>query len=568
MNRRARSAKPGHARAPERTVSTPTVGAIAVALAAFLAVQYWASLSTPFIGDDYLILDKVQHLSFVGVWLPQALLFHWWRPWSREFHFWVLYRLFGLQVQYWHAVSSLLWLAALTCYFVVARRLTNGRIAALATTGIAALAAWGAPLTWIAGVQELWMLLFVMLTLWACLAGRTAWATVPFLLALLSKETAAGIPLVVLVWERMAPGGSWSRALRRTAPLWAILVAWAAVHPMLYARLTRPEIGAAERLYRPSEAVVLAKTALMHLNLEEWPAPAPSPWHVARWPWAGAVVLVGVACWAVWGRTPAEASPPDSRRALATIGAWTLVGWAPVLVPSIGWHAYYALLGGFAAWLALAWLVIRRPLVAVTLIGVVAILQPIREDTPSWDWSSLAYQMRGAYFVKMLREDLLRLHPTVTPRTRFYFSDVPRNVGFAAGDGQLLRVVYRDSSLSGGFLSTYRPRPQGRPGTDLFFRYDTTGHWVEVVDGPEDVARSQARDPEWAADQRQLSMLLGSNGEWARAAADIEKLARAYPADPQYPSNLAYCYARLGDRAEAGRWRRTADSLRAGASGL
>ncbi|HET7225872.1 MAG TPA: hypothetical protein VFK69_09180 [Candidatus Eisenbacteria bacterium] len=535
--------------------------ATAVALAAFVGLQYAPSRTAPFIGDDYLILDKIQHLSFLQVWLPRVLLFSWYRPWSREFHFWAMYRLFGLRVEYWHLVSLALWVAVLTCFFGVARRLTDTRAAAVATAGIAALAAWGAPLTWIAGVQELWMLLFVMLALQLCVAGRTAWAAVPFALALLSKETAAGFPVVAMVWERLAPHASWKRAWRRTAPLWACLLAWASIHPLLLPRLTRPEIGAAERLYRPSEPVVIVKTLLMHLNVEEWPAPTGSPWVAGGWPLAGVVILGALAIWGAWSK-PAPDGGRMSRRTFATLAAWAVMGWLPVLVPSIGWHAYYALLGAFAAWLLLAWAVVRWRPAAVALVALVATLLPLRETTPSWDWSSLAYQLRGAHFVKQLRDDLLRLHPAVPPRTRFYFFDVPRNVGFAAGDGQLLRVVYRDSSLSGGFLSTYRPRPPGRPGMDLFFRYDTAGRWVEVVDGPEDVVRSQARDPEWAADQRQLSMLLGANGEWRRAAADIAKLARAYPADPQYPSNLAYCYARLGDEGAAGRWRRAADSLR------
>ena len=56
---------------------------------------------------------------------------------------------------------------------------------------VAALAAWGLPLVWIAGVQDLWMMTLALGALLAFLHARAMPATVLFALALLSKETAA-----------------------------------------------------------------------------------------------------------------------------------------------------------------------------------------------------------------------------------------------------------------------------------------------------------------------------------------------------------------------------------------
>ena len=67
---------------------------------------------------------------------------------------------------------------------------------------------------------------------------------------------------------------------------------------------------------------------------------------------------------------------------------WAVLGWSPLLMPSLGWHAYYALLGCFGAWLALGAGLARRPAVAVTLVVAVRLkyssygrsLLSIRED--------------------------------------------------------------------------------------------------------------------------------------------------------------------------------------------
>ena len=61
---------------------------VVVGLGLFLASAYADAWSIPFINDDYIFLDKTRGASFLSLWAPKALAFHWYRPWSRELHYW------------------------------------------------------------------------------------------------------------------------------------------------------------------------------------------------------------------------------------------------------------------------------------------------------------------------------------------------------------------------------------------------------------------------------------------------------------------------------------------------
>src|SRR5258706_12720142 len=118
----------------------PLWGASAL-LALFVASQYGAALRVPFINDDFIFLDKTRTASFKSLWEPSSLAFHWYRPWSRELHYWIVQRMFGARELPFHLASLILALAGLMGYFVVVRRLAGARVAAVPPPGCAALAA-------------------------------------------------------------------------------------------------------------------------------------------------------------------------------------------------------------------------------------------------------------------------------------------------------------------------------------------------------------------------------------------------------------------------------------------
>src|SRR5437867_914239 len=86
----------------------------------FAAAAYAPALRVPFIGDDYVFLDKTRTMGFAQLWSRHNTDFGWYRPWSRELHFWVLRSLFGTHELGFRIASIALWLAALLGYVLVA----------------------------------------------------------------------------------------------------------------------------------------------------------------------------------------------------------------------------------------------------------------------------------------------------------------------------------------------------------------------------------------------------------------------------------------------------------------
>jgi hypothetical protein len=580
----ADAARPGAAGGAPRAVGVLTL------LALFLFTSYGAALSLVFINDDYVILDKTLHASFASLWAPDLLLFNWYRPVSRELHYWALQRVFGIHELPFHLVSFALWLAGMTLFFTLARRLAGGTVAALATAATAALASWAGPLMWVAGVQELWFFLFAFLFLHAFARRQGAAAALLLALALLSKEPAGVLAPLALLWALLVDRDRPAAAVRRVLPLFVVTAAWAMLHPRLLGRLWGPYAETIESSVRPSLPVTALKTVLALVSLEEIPAPESGFSAALRRGLPSVIALAGIAALAIWaarrsrsasggpdaagaarrsaptrpgpGAAGTPADPAAARRITAFAICWGAIGSVVVFMPSISWHAYYGLFGAFGVWLAIMNALRRRPAIAAALVLAFALLRPLRADTPSWDWASEAFQRRAGYFLRTLRDDLLRRHPDLPAHSRLYFARVPRNIGWVAGNGPAFRVWYGDSTISGGYYSYYRPRRADEaPGRDYFFRFDSSGTWVEVAKGEEDVAAARARNRDWEADHRELALLLGSASDWNGAAEELVKLGEVSPENYEYPLNAAVCYEKLGDSLVAARLYARAASL-------
>src|SRR5881275_3383021 len=167
--------------------SGPGVWAVLGLLAVLAALQHARALGAPFFSDDYIFFDKLRGAPFGAVWAPQNLAYHWYRPWSRELHYWTFLHLFGVRPLPYHLASFALWLATMGLYFSFASRVAGRVAAAIATCGVASLAAWGVLLEWAPGVQDLWMLGLSLASLNAFARRRLTWASVALTLALLSK---------------------------------------------------------------------------------------------------------------------------------------------------------------------------------------------------------------------------------------------------------------------------------------------------------------------------------------------------------------------------------------------
>jgi hypothetical protein len=525
--------------------------ALGVVLAVFAATALGSRIGLPFVADDYVFLDKTQATSFASLWSRTASAeFGWYRPWSRELHFWLLQGLFGPNAEAFRIANIALWIAALCLYAAIIRRLSTPVTAFIATLGVASLAFWGTPLVWLSGSQDLWMLALGLLSLWLFLGGSDWLALPPFLLALLSKETAAILPALMCAYLLLVERRTLVQAVRRTRGFWAATFLWALIHPTLWARFSGKFSSAAELTYRPRAAILALKTLATCFSLGRLPHPQEvDAWFVAR-SIAGAVLLGGAALWAA--RRP-RARVSDSRRACLALfaGAWALIGWVPLFLPSVGWHAYYGCVGALGLWFGLALWLEARPAIAAALLVSLALLREAQANTFSADWGDEAYAQTAGSTLAAIRADLMRQHPTLPLHSRVYVVNIPAHVGLIAGNSPALRVWYRDSTLQAGYFSYYRVRTASEPpGRDYFFRFDPGSGMVEIHAGEEDVGSALAANPNWERDHDALAALFLTHGDLAGAAGEYAKLS-SLPGRPEAAILAAACYQEAGDATRA-----------------
>lgn len=573
MNRRERDraprsgARPPGARssAPARSGRGPSLWTVLAILALFVVLQHAGGFQAPFFSDDYLFFDKLRGASLRAVWQPANLAYHWYRPWSRELHYWMFLRLFGLNPLPYHLACLALWLATMGLYFAFVARLAGRAVATIATAGVASLAAWIVPLEWAPGAQDLWMLVFALCALHAHARRRPALATAALALALLSKESSAVLPAVALAYSLTVERASAREALRRTAPLLALTAAWAALHPALGGHLWWARNLPALPLVRTSPLESVAKSWLALLNLDLRPAPS-TGWLSSLMAAApGAVVLTLLAVRAALANAPREEEPMPGgtsvasprTRLLAFGSAWAIAAGLPFLLPSVLWQSYYVALGALGAWIAIAVLIVRVLWLAPPLVLALAILRGARADTPSRDWGNIVLQRFGKSFMGETESYLRRRLPSPPRHTRLYFTTVPRGVVFILGrcDTPALRVWYADTTIVGGFWSDFRPRSaRDSIGPDFFFRCDSLAGWVDVGTGPENLERARAANPRWREDHEKLARTFADAGDLRAAGIEYRKLAGADPDRADYAYLLGLCFESLGVRDSAGPW--------------
>ena len=541
----------------------------------FLFARFRDAFGLPFLNDDYVFLDHVAGKEFRALWGVGDLVFNWWRPWSREFHYWWLQRAFGPVEWPFHLASLVLTASVLAAFWSLGRRVAGAPAAAIAVAGAATLPGWGLLLLWSAGAQDLWMMLLSLLALLAWHDRRIGWAAAAYALALASKETALPLPLLFLAHDAFISRRPWQESLVRLAPALVVALAWACLHPLALGRFW---FGAPADV-PPSPASLpggldVLKSVLSVVSLDAWPSPERG-WGSVWWDAARGVFLLAVFV---------ELFARPDRQPLGVLGtarsaytpgaglfaiAWWAAGTLPLLAPGLGWHAYYAHFAALGAWIAIGRVLAHHGNVALGLIAVLAVLGAGRAATPSQDWGEAAYQRRAGAFVHRIREFLRETHPTFEPNARLWFVRLPNNVGFLAGDGPAVRVWYREPTLRAGYYSTYAPRSYGAPaGPDHFFRMDEAGELLEIHRTPlgdlgltaiaaADSAELRA-NPRWHTDRVALATAMANGSDWPAAAVEFRRLATAYPDSSAFAFDAASAFMQAGDTTTALLWLREA----------
>ena len=479
----------------------------------------------PFLGDDFVILDRVRGASFWDLWRTTGPhLFGWYRPVSRELHYWTLSALAGTHERAFHFVAFALWIGILLLLHAYLHRLAGARAAAVATAGAACLSVWGAPLVWIAGSQDLWMLLFGFAYLLAMQRGRTRLAALWLVLGLLSKESAATFVVVALAEATARRGFARATILREFLPSFSVVIAWALIHPTLFGRITGHYLSPAEAGTRRSRIWALSRALLSVFDFDTVPAPEEG-WDRALLFGALAALPLLVIVLPAW-KNPEATSSLSRKRLWLLGGVWGVSGIAVALGPSLGWEAYYGIIGYLGAWLLLGLILAEHRRWAIALVITMGFLRAARASTPTWDWGSEWYQVRAGSLLKSLRAELQRAHPTLAPHTRVYFTHVPNNVGLIAGDSPVLRIWYGDPTLDAHFMRDFAIRGLADPpGQDLFFFYDGVNGLEELTPATDGVRRA-GLTPAWQDRYYNLATALLYGGDLIGAAREYLAIAR------------------------------------------
>ncbi|MEO7868286.1 MAG: hypothetical protein ABIU54_11665, partial [Candidatus Eisenbacteria bacterium] len=535
------------------------------AMATLVLFGYSYALRQGFSNDDFLIFREValHPASFELGWA--RLIAGYWRPWSREFHFWGFHHAFGLNPVVFHAVNLVLWLGVLAALLAWLRRILDPRTAVLVVAGAFAASTWGVFVVWASCSQDLWMLLLGALFLLAQSQGRGWLATIALALALLSKETAV-LVFAIGVWSQYILKGRAGLSLREWwGPALAVAV-WALVHPSIGGRVL---FHSGDSFAPGSDQGLSASSvrfALAPLNLESLPTPQQG------WPralglgaiWSG---VLGALAWFALREVPARSALVSRQRQWLALGlGWWAIAWMPLLVSVAPWHSYYGWIGFVGLWVAIVGALGSYPRVVVAMIALVALLRPASANTYRGDWGTELDQSLAAQRTERIREQLLAFHPTLPPGSRIIIAGVPSFAGLLTSPRQsaAAEVWYHDTTVTIVGLSQYwRRGPNETAGEDHFYVLDREQKLYPLATGILLVPDSLRALPEWAGAEEKVGAMFAQASEWERARAIFARLASTYPAEPREAFNLSVVYANLGDADRAELWRRRADSLSA-----
>lgn len=463
-------------------------------LFAFLLVR-GPVIRYPFFADDYLFLDQVRGHSVATVWSVPDPLRNYWRPLGRQGYF-GLVSLLGESPAIAHALNLALLAGILALLYMLARRLAGARAAMVATGIVAIHEVADVPVVWASGSQDLLAVAGGLGALVLASLGRTSWAAVALLGGLLSKETVAATPVIAL-WMLRVPGETWRASLRRAAPLFVALAVWLPVWATRMLGANREGL----RFGLESVPAAFAHLAQAFLGAQWGPGSRPGLAELIPILPPAAAVILAIAL--VIRREPAEIRPTAGDRGLSTGLVWAFLGAVPVAMVVHIWSSYYYLFAVCGLSLALAAAARRAPW-GVTLASVLILalgsqharrMETFATRPDPWGTQSHLsrfYFDRSMRWVSRYLEDLRNQLPSVSSHSTLYFAGIPAFASWQAGDGALLRWVYRDPTIRSYYFADFS-LDRARRGDVLVFtaRNDSLVLAQDPVQGLQLIASGQ-----------------------------------------------------------------------------
>lgn len=493
--------------------------ALGVAVVTVTAIHL-RSVRAPFFADDWLFLDYERRRNLLEQLSHADPLGNYFRPLSRALWYTVLDHLGSGRPELFHVANLALFIASAWMLWSLAQRWAGDRAGFLALALFVATPCADVPILWAAGAQDL-------LALALGLAGVLAWetrhprlASIAFLAAALSKETALVMPVVAALAGVLPARGSAEHGKPRPSVVWlaAPCFAWAGLWWLT--RSLRPAFGHEVQI---TGAAVLAAPldALRAFVGLEWLPGSPVRWPASVSPPFAALGLAATAFLA------ARAPRPYRVEGVIVLGlAWALLAAMPVAAVASIWSGYFDLLAVAGLAVAASAALSRAPgSIAALAVAVLVVGQQGARALPGFalersPWTSAshvnrAYVERSNAEVSSLLSSMRRSRPTLPMRATIAFAQLPVSSGFQMGDGALLRVAYRDTSLRSYFLGDLDPAAAAARGPILFFALEGN----TLID--------HTRDP-MVLESFAYSMMVSEQPERALGAIDL-RLAVAPP---------------------------------------
>ncbi len=434
-----------------------------VLLVAGVVALYAGALTVGFLNDDHLFLEQARRQSLIESLTRPDALSNYFRPLSRPVWFELLGPLSGGEPMVFHIANLLLLLTGGWLAFDLMRAMAGQAGAWTGLLYLLLLPFQRVNLTWISCSQDLLAMVSALAAMALFRRGRDRLALVAFTAAVLSKESALPLPLMLGMWAWCIEGRDLSAVIKRLAPFSIPIALWLAGTLLVVKGAPLAAAAGALSITTLTASFVHLAQALTGI---EFPAQLVSS-LLSTTPSIAALALLLAATLARRApETPPEPAAIDPRAALNFALVWTVLFTLPTIPVAAIWSSYFYTLAAIGGALLVALASRRWPrpatLVMTTamlwLHAAVSAIPAFAVTDDPWNPGSRLtahYFERGAAMSRQLADALRRVEPEPAPNTRFFFATMPPWAGFQMGSGAAVRGLYRDDTLESWFYSQF-----------------------------------------------------------------------------------------------------------------
>lgn len=391
----------------------------AAVVGAIVLVIYYPALKLGFFGDDYLFLEVAGRSSpaqYLATYFDPRVQTAWYRP-MQGMRYGIIYAFFGAEPLAYHLVNMLIHLVNCLLLFAIVWRITrNGRVAMLAALLYAGLPLYAVAVFW-PGVADFVMTLFFLAAVlsWVVFLqngtrAASIWAFIFFIFALLTKELAVTLPLVLFAIDRVfiCTAANHRQLLKRYAPY---LLPLGLYLPMEYQIQAR---GIFVNTYGYGVGGQVLTNFVQYLAALAFPWMLPEPWNY--------VWLVGAISLFAW--------IVIRRKSIALLGLGSIGGLTLLPVVFFPWFTpRYLYLPVMTTMIFFAWVfefvwkqIARWKWLTRSTLGALALIvfaNGLGVQESAMGYAELARQTRVPF------RDIAQRHPTFPEDTYLYFINPP-----------------------------------------------------------------------------------------------------------------------------------------------